>query len=361
LSRRANASGMGDPNPCLPLSIWHPNREAPFELMLPSHQCTNAYNLITFFAFFIAFNSIHLGHSLYRVYLFRKSGHTWKQLIRYHGCLVELLADVVSILGNGFYLGGLNYVGYAVQAFCASLLQLAALTNAFHTITLLLEPFADSEAAAQLNYARSIKRLTMLAVLENCISLTASYFFYTRDRRSFAVSACTCYAVLLLVGLFLTKTLYQAAGECQRLLSRDVSTEASQGLVMTGFNASLFNGKGQVHGEVQSRRKLIADACKKLETDVKFRALSWIVINSMTVIPEIIATAVLWNTHDGLSYAQYAANGMFGVATLASQAVRFLPSTKLPDSKILNTNEVTVVKVNSYVSNTRIASSARDS
>jgi len=85
---------------------------------------------------------------------------------------------------------------------------------------MLLEPFADSEASAQLDYARNVRTLTTLAALEMCVALVSSYFFYTHDIKSFAISACTCYAVELVVGFYITKTLYQAAEECQRLLSR---------------------------------------------------------------------------------------------------------------------------------------------
>jgi len=249
--------------PCPPLSVWHPYRQAPLETLAPSHQCTTAANLIAFFGFFIAFNSLHLIYSLYRICSFRYTGHTWKQLSKYHGCLVELAADIVTVIANSFYITGMTYIGYALQWIFAALQQVALMTNTFRTIATVIEPF-EADMPTQLSYVRTVRAIMLLATLQVSVGITASYFFYTRDFRSFAISACITYAVQLGSGLYITRVLYHAAALCQNLLTSTSATETAQGHVATGFNTSLFNGKGQIHAEVQSRRKLILDACKRV-------------------------------------------------------------------------------------------------
>jgi len=174
-----------------------------------------------------------------------------------------------------------------------------------------------------LDYSTGIKVVSLAMLTQNTVTITAAYFFYTHDIRSFVTAACLFYIIQLVAGVYCTIILYQAAIECQTLISSGPATSVTN--VMSGFNESLFSGKGQVHADVQRRRKAIVEACGKLEKDVKWRALSWGILNTVGMIAIFIAMLVVWDSHDGLSYSQYAAYGLFGFASFSNQAVAALP------------------------------------
>jgi len=175
------------------------------------------------------------------------------------------------------------------------------------------------------------------------LTINQTYFFWVHDIESFRIASIVYFLIQLIAGIGYTKILYGAGKQVQDFLSDDAtSNSVPKPMLISGLNESLYNGKGAIHRELQVRRVLITDACKKLEKEVKMKMISWGVLNTISFIALLIAVGATWNKPYGLGYGQYVVSGLLGFSTVMNQHCYLLPRAKPIATSTLAGGEATL-------------------
>jgi len=68
--------------------------------------------------------------------------------------------------------------------------------------------------------------------------------------------------------------LNQACKQCRTFFASGFAMDPAKPALATGLNQSLFDGKGQIHSQMNHRRQMIVDVCQQLEKNVKIKSIS---------------------------------------------------------------------------------------